>query len=553
MEMNKIGKVAEDYFRLIAARAGILVHGPEDDERGWDFHIEFPENEHGRFDAKEFFHRAVEASGLVQVKGHTQDKRSRSIRLQHWERFAKDVRPCFFYILLMDDDLNEEAAAIVHVGQDEVEEVFERLAALGPEDIKDFRQKKKVVSWQEEDEIPPGDPDALLDRLRQHVGLDPREYALQKLRWQKQAGFSDGLQSYVTLHIDFGEDTEPIAQARELLMGRDVDLDVIQADIFEKRFGEMVRNVPKESEYLNDNPEPPIPAKDGRLKLEVKNCQRFRAVTYDVEVFSDLPLRVEGLIDEVTFRAVSTCFEFIRKRGSGRFNFLIDNVFESESLHFFAEGGKIVQKLHQGRLVDEHVQAALTIDGSEPAKVSTDPATALEEMPDSVLRLFQAAVNAKKIEAKLDTNGLRCSAVELLHQSQLIRFAAILCDTPGTESVSFSVGVETDSIERGDEVCLTIAPGFRFQDDIVVLAGGMDGEVANIENIDNGHRIFVDDATPVVIAQPRIVADQTADKFAELMNSLTDSVDEWADNRDVQAIEDPSFILDSVPESLTKQ
>jgi hypothetical protein len=135
----------------------------------------------------------------------------------------------------------------------------------------------------------------------------------------------------------------------------------------------------------------------------------------------------------------------------------------------------------------------------------------------------------------------------------LIRFAAILCDPQGTENVSFSVGVETDSIERGDEVCLTTVPGFRFQDDVIVLAGGMVGEVANIENIDDGHRIFVDDATPVVIAQPRIVADQTAEQFAELMNSLADSVDEWAENRNFQAIEDPSFILDSVPESLTNQ
>ena len=108
---TRLPKYAERYFAGACSLAGALAHPPDEDERGWDFLVEFAKQRHpGHADT-----HPPPPSAFVQVKSSRRTTRSVRVKLSNALHAAQSRHP-WFVVLLQFDGLGAPTHAYaVHV------------------------------------------------------------------------------------------------------------------------------------------------------------------------------------------------------------------------------------------------------------------------------------------------------------------------------------------------------------------------------------------------------------------------------------------------------
>ena len=126
---RNLGKMGESCLLQWASEIGIVANRSSEDMTGWDYILEFPVESDPNVPVDV---QAPPTACLVQVKSTGNRRRRNSVRLSNWYRFVSSPYPAFFLILEYQNDNKVRNAYLVHVGEDIISNVIERLRKLKP-------------------------------------------------------------------------------------------------------------------------------------------------------------------------------------------------------------------------------------------------------------------------------------------------------------------------------------------------------------------------------------------------------------------------------------
>ena len=113
LNSDELGEKGEAVFRSLCADVKLVCNKAERDRTGWDFIVEFPfeRTREGRtLDA-----RSAPLSCHIQQKTVWKGNDRIKIRLSSAERLAKELKPSFFYVLQIDEELGVSGAWLIHL------------------------------------------------------------------------------------------------------------------------------------------------------------------------------------------------------------------------------------------------------------------------------------------------------------------------------------------------------------------------------------------------------------------------------------------------------
>jgi len=139
---------------------------------GWDFLVEYG----GRSEEWRVDHTTCK----VQVKG-TKGANSVRIKLDNFLRMANEPMPWFVAVLRIDDDAAIAEAHLIHVDEELIARVYERVKSLPPD--AELHKIEMRLAWNDMHALDAADRRALADRIRHHVGDSSWTYMRTKEGW----------------------------------------------------------------------------------------------------------------------------------------------------------------------------------------------------------------------------------------------------------------------------------------------------------------------------------------------------------------------------------
>jgi hypothetical protein len=269
IDNDGIGAIGETAFTTWCAQNSITAIKATPDKFGWDYYLQFAAP-HGP-------HEPPERSCKVQVKT-TGDAASADIKLDNWERMAKERSPWFVLVVQL---LNREAHAVhlVHVGERQVVRVLERLRQLG-EGV-ELHRRRMSVDAQPEDALAPPFHVGLRDRLLQHMGSSDKGYLAEKEKWIEESGYPEQRYSGTIVFDGAEADDEFYARAADWAVGLVDRLPFKKVTISETRFGitRPVKTVDGGTVKINPPSVTEVVTLSNRERSETVSvtCQQYRA------------------------------------------------------------------------------------------------------------------------------------------------------------------------------------------------------------------------------------------------------------------------------------
>ena len=182
MGKRNIGRMAENRLRLWASEQAISCNGADNDELGWDFHLQFRNQNQLRL-ADTLDLRPPELSCVVQVKGvgkKDANRRRLSLKLSNWESLVKNPLPAFYLVLVFGEAEEPAEAYVVHVDREWIARVLKRLRGLHAKDLKRLHKKTLDLKWEDQHRLPAAAASAFRAAVENSVGPDPAKYFKQK-------------------------------------------------------------------------------------------------------------------------------------------------------------------------------------------------------------------------------------------------------------------------------------------------------------------------------------------------------------------------------------
>ncbi|MDN7131194.1 hypothetical protein JNO04_02390 [Halomonas sp. MC140] len=139
--MRDLGLMGESTFSLWCADVGLIPNGSQIDKTGWDFFIEFPFS--SRITAHEIHKSAFECK--VQVKATDKTQRKLPITLSNLRRLITAQMPAFFVFIEFDGKDVAQRAFVVHVDDNLISKVLERLHQVDQSEIDNNFNKRDVI------------------------------------------------------------------------------------------------------------------------------------------------------------------------------------------------------------------------------------------------------------------------------------------------------------------------------------------------------------------------------------------------------------------------
>ncbi|QDG52071.1 DUF4365 domain-containing protein [Persicimonas caeni] len=549
--MSKTGDIAEDHFRSIVTRAGFECHRPAHDRRGWDFILEFPENIHVQFDASEMFNRAVEQRAFVQVKGTRSGSKSMSVALQHWERFAKDSRPCFFYVLEIDDSSVPQEAYLIHVGEHLVGEVAKRLANLAEDDVRKFRKLTKNLNWSRAEPLDPNDHHLLSEKLRAAAGTAPDEYADLKREWLKQAGVSETFPFGGTAAIEAPNREALIQTLNDFYLGQTKKLELAKFEAFEQRFGSRVR-APEEMRWHDQQSEAwvELGAKAGNLVVSLAGDLQFPPVKLPVEIYSNAWVVEQFGLEraDVEFRASSPCLDFRFGRGQISLSLSMPESDDPIQLSPAAGAGRVLRLMNAGARRDKPLNVKFDFEDGVAAspEIELPPRVSFEDVDDALLQTLAAAFHAQELAQSvgLKTDDLAVRPEHLLEQSRALALTNLLHQPQQGHLIQFSSNVETNEDWTGEQVAAALITAITLDKSVVVTGGVVRGVATVISEEGEWPRIKVQEATPTLLLQSRVFPREASDDVEDFLAQALDHVEHWTEEKDIHLVHIPDFVAE---------
>jgi hypothetical protein len=190
LNSDELGETGESRFQGFCADAKLICNKSTRDRTGWDYLVEFP------FEppvmARTLDKRRSATSCHLQVKTIWADNERVTLRLSSAERLAKEPKPAFVYVLLINDNLEAVDSYLIHLRGKNLERILKRLRkaqAAGELKINDvdITYDPKTSGTH----LPPNGK-ALRDQLDNDCGPSPETYIASKLAELKHLGFEKG-------------------------------------------------------------------------------------------------------------------------------------------------------------------------------------------------------------------------------------------------------------------------------------------------------------------------------------------------------------------------
>ena len=538
------GKRGQRYFSYLAEEHfTVNSSGGENDRKGWDFLLTFPEHSWAEESSYDSALRAAEPKCWVQVKTTRSDRRRKGFALHHWKRFTTYMDPCFFYILKFNDEGEPIASFLVHVGKRLVAEVGKRWFALTAEERTATNKLSKDVTWSETDELPLDDSTALYDRIVQFTGLDPTDYARKKEKWRREAGLPEGdTAPLVKFSLPSTEDTDPIDALRDHVLGYTDAIEANDVRYFsEERWGEreILRTFP--TGHLTFRPEPT----DAQLEFSIPNSN-LRA-ELSVEMYSTFHPTVQPIFppDESWVRFHSPFLDFVFNLPGGRseIHFSGPEFQKPVAIDDLSASYRVMKILRYAadHNRDFHVSCFIDAGYFPLVTANVDDDLVLSNAVDNLLEVGSYA------RACLDVLDLR-SEVHitprmLLLQESRLRVAAVLTSPLGQGLKLEWIGEDVGCPE-GELLTFPMVLSLRFDEYIILLAGAING-TAKLIDTDEGRRLKLTDTVPLlcdhrIFRQGQSIAQSHFDE-------LYQSVVSWAEAQGRSRAINDNFIEKKLP------
>jgi hypothetical protein len=190
LNSDELGEKGESRFQEICADAKLTCNKSTRDRTGWDFLIEFPFEP--PIGDRTLDKRRSATSCHLQLKTIWADSERVTLRLSSAERLAKEPKPAFVYVLMINDDLEAVDSYLIHLRGENLERILKRLRkaqADGELKINDaeITYDPKTAGIR----LPPNGK-ALRYQLDQDCGPDPQTYIASKALELKNLGFEKG-------------------------------------------------------------------------------------------------------------------------------------------------------------------------------------------------------------------------------------------------------------------------------------------------------------------------------------------------------------------------
>ena len=186
---HRLGEKGEAHFKEICAEADLICNKSDLDLTGWDFIVEFPfSSQCGNLSFLDA--RATPLSCHVQVKTLWAHNNKFKVRLSSAERLAKEIKPSFFYVFVVNDALQYKTSFLIHLIGSPLEKILKRLRQVEEDQLNKINKKYITFKISEGAQIPPSG-DALRKALESACGQDLHRYSDYKRNMVEQAGLDE--------------------------------------------------------------------------------------------------------------------------------------------------------------------------------------------------------------------------------------------------------------------------------------------------------------------------------------------------------------------------
>lgn len=281
-----IGRLAEARVRNLAAKKSLTCNKASQDDKGWDFILEFPYGACSDSDLKPPLDQApTPPKCMIQAKGTRSDDPYRSVKLSNWRQLALNPLPAFFFVQEYEMGV-ESDTFLIHVGEDYIRKVLKRLREFEAQfDDPDPSKRYLNLNWSSQEPLDGDDTSAsFVNRVCTVVGDDLNSYSQSKVELLNSLGYDELSHRFnVTVRIPEQYQDAPQEAIVDFQLGLLSDVDVVEASIFETRFGV---ELPKKTEIGTGTLEVRESQPEERGILELRLSDNSQSVFIPADFYS---------------------------------------------------------------------------------------------------------------------------------------------------------------------------------------------------------------------------------------------------------------------------
>jgi hypothetical protein len=298
-DMRDIGRMGENIFQFWCNSVGLTANRSKVDKRGWDFFVEFPNNSSGIIPT-DLVPTPIECK--IQVKSTDRKKKGEPIELSNLESLVKTQVPVFFCFIEFDGKNDAQAAYLVHVGKEVIENTLKRIRKLYSEEKGDRLNKHRMtIKYTDSDRLESTTGQSLKRTIEKYIPNTLEKYIAEKNRLLATLGFENG-KGQITVQMS-GKD--PVGDLIDLSLGIRDEVYIDQIISHHKRFEILSKNplLSSEGAILNIKVKPePVILKFKEHKFSpgiIVKAQLYRPHFNQLLPDKYLKLRIESTILEL--------------------------------------------------------------------------------------------------------------------------------------------------------------------------------------------------------------------------------------------------------------
>lgn len=471
---RKVGRLGESVFEQWTHQVGIVPNKVQQDETGWDFFIEFPQESAAQSVITLPLDKATPPlTCLIQVKS-TENRAGRCpVKLSNWWRLVNNPVPTFFLVLEFDAEPNPQRAFLVHVDENYIGRVLKRLREIPPGEEPKLHKKTMQFTYDDQNALASLDGEGLAQAIRKHAGDNPLTYAEEKLQTLKRVGYED-----VKGELNFSI-MVPKDQIRDVhhylvdfALGLIPSVEIRNWTYWDARFG--IRES-EPSERIEQTGELRIerePVGEYDIQFRTQDGKE----TYQEKTTVYFPQAVSHLVDNryLKVRCAVPYLNFIFWIHQP--NFDVDCRFppldEPQKLSRVVPAARFLRFIHKATLQGGEVTLALSTQGQQVLRANcTIPIT----VDNSTLQITESILHAWVLCKHFDIHeAVETNIIELVRQKEHLQFLAIaLGPLPDLRIASWLNPVIENTVR---EVCFPYVAGVVIGQHQIVFALAMLGE-----------------------------------------------------------------------------
>lgn len=363
---KQLGRLGEIALRKLAATGDITVNPSEQDEKGWDFILEFTLTDDEVGARRPLDEDDREFKGLAQVKAGETASGYIDVKLSNWRSLVTGTSsPAYFLIFEFNGQDDPQRAYLVHIGRELIAKLLKRLRKEESAGTDELQKKTMRLRYGEENALDPITGPALRQALVESVEGAPRDYATWKNKFISDVGY-EGIKGHLTIKPppdDYGGSTADYIA--DFAVGLQPHLEIERAEIRNVRFG-IISPVPEEIQggYFKQR----TPPKAATLRLSVPD-RMFQRMKLDGDLYAP-----QGIADALPEKHKKYRFSIphadllIQHGGADQLTLTLTLSLKGDDSYLLSnlrKGAKLMKYFSEMALDEETVKISLRVDGKE--------------------------------------------------------------------------------------------------------------------------------------------------------------------------------------------